>query len=610
VRAAVFFPMVLSVTAPAALERMPEPPAAAASGELATLFTEQWEFRLAEDPLFATNAVDHRYGARVPSMTAADFARREAFARAMVRRLQAVDAAALSTSERVSRDMLVRELTHELAGYAHGTYRIPMNADSGFQTDFADIPNRMPFRTVADYESYLARLTAFPKLVDQEIALMREGLASGFSLSRSVLDGLDGTMLAHVVPDPEKSVFWEPFRSFPVGVPEAERARLAAEGRRAIRDSIVPAYRKLAEFMQAEYVSKARKTIGASELPRGREYYAHLVRYYTTLDVTPEQVHAIGLAEVVRIRAEMEAVMKKTGFSGSFAEFLTYLRTDPRFYAPTAEELLERACALSKKADGSLPGLFGRLPRLPYTVEPVPAHLAPKYTGGRYVEAPADGTRPGIYWVNTYALDKRPLYTLPALTLHEAVPGHHLQVALSQELSGLPQFRRFSDVGAFGEGWALYAEWLGREAGFYDDPYAEFGRLTYEMWRACRLVVDTGLHSMGWSRQQAIDYLVSNTALSVHECTTETDRYISWPGQALCYKMGELKIRELRRRAETKMGERFDVRGFHDAVLANGMVPLPVLEAQVDAWIASTAGLAAPTANGTAPASAPPTRKP
>jgi uncharacterized protein (DUF885 family) len=320
-------------------------------------------------------------------------------------------------------------------------------------------------------------------------------------------------------------------------------------------------------------------------MPNGGRYYEHLLRYYTTLDLTPQRIHETGLAEVARIRAEMETVMRRTGFQGSFAEFLAFLRTDPRFYAKTPEALLEAACRIAKKADGSLPGLFGHLPRLTYAVEPVPAHLAPKYTGGRYVEAPADGTKPGIYWVNTYALDKRPLYTLEALTLHEAVPGHHLQVALSQELTGLPQFRRFSDVGAFGEGWALYAERLGREAGFYEDPYSDFGRLTYEMWRACRLVVDTGLHAKGWTRQQAIDYLVANTALSVHECTTETDRYISWPGQALCYKIGEMTIRRLRSRAEMELGPRFDLRGFHDAVLANGMVPMPVLEAQVESWI-------------------------
>ncbi len=570
------------------LASAPPVDAADAPKPLQTLFHEQWEFRLAEDPLFATNAGDLRYAARLPSMTPADFERREAFARRLRGQLEAVDPSTLSVSDRVSRDMLIRELTHEIAGYEFGTYRIPLNADSGFQTDFADIPNRMPFRNVADYENYLARLNAFPHLAAQEMALMRQGLAAGFSLSRAVLDGLDYTMLAHVVADPEKSVFYAPFRSFPPGVPASERTRLEAAGRRAIREAVVPAYRELADFIRTEYVAKARSSVGASELPRGREYYAHLVRYFTTLDVTPEKVHAIGLSEVARIRAEMEAVMRKTGFSGSFAEFLAFLRTDPRFYAKTPEELLGAACVFSKKADGSLPALFGRLPRLPYTVEPVPAHLAPKYTGGRYVEPPADGTRPGIYWVNTYALDKRPLYTLEALTLHEAVPGHHLQVALSQELTGLPQFRRFSDVGAFGEGWALYSEWLGREAGFYQDPYSDFGRLTYEMWRACRLVVDTGLHAMGWTRQQAIDYLVANTALSIHECTTETDRYISWPGQALCYKMGELKIRELRRKAETALGERFDVRGFHDAVLANGMVPLPVLEAQVGAWIAAS----------------------
>jgi len=588
----------LAVTAPS-VPAADAPPSAA----LQALFREQWDFRLAEDPLFATNAGDHRYGDRLPSMAPADFARREAFARSMLRRLEAVDAATLSTPDRVSREMLIRELTHEIAGYEFGTYRIPLNADSGFQTDFADIPNRNPFRNAADYEAYIARLNAFPRFASQEMALMRQGLAAGFSLSRSVLEGLDGTMQAHVVTDPEKSVFYVPFRAFPVGVPAGERVRLEAAGRRAISESVVPAYRALAEFMRDEYVKKARTSVGASDLPRGRDYYAHLVRYYTTLDVTPEQVHAIGLAEVARIHAEMEAVMRKTGFQGSFAEFLAFLRTDPRFYAPTAEELLKTACAISKKADGSLPALFGRLPRLPYTVEPVPAHLAPKYTGGRYVEPPADGTRPGIYWVNTYALDKRPLYTLEALTLHEAVPGHHLQVALSQELTGLPPFRRFSDVGAFGEGWALYSEWLGREAGFYQDPYSEFGRLTYEMWRACRLVVDTGLHAMGWTRQQAIDYLVANTALSVHECTTETDRYISWPGQALCYKMGELKIRELRKRAEAALGARFDVRGFHDAVLGNGMVPLPVLEAQVDAWIQTSASASAAAPAPAAPGS-------
>jgi uncharacterized protein (DUF885 family) len=557
------------------------------TAELRALFDEAWEFRLREDPLFATNAGDHRYDDRLPSMTPADFARRDAFARRTRERLLQFDPAALGTADRVSREMLLRELDHEIAGYEFGSYRIPLNADSGFQTDFADLPARMPFRTAKDYENYLARLREFPALVEQEIRLMRDGLQSGFSLSRGVLAGIDQTAQSHVVADPQQSVFFAPFRSFPSAVADADRARLADAGRRAIDAAVVPAYRSLAGFLRGDYAAKARASVGASELPNGRRYYEHLVRYYTTLELTPQQIHETGLAEVARIHDEMESVMRRAGFHGSFAEFLAFLRTDPRFYAKTPEELLSAACRIAKKADGSLPGLFGHLPRLTYAVEPVPAHLAPKYTGGRYVEAPADGTKPGIYWVNTFALDKRPLYTLEALTLHEAVPGHHLQVALSQELTGLPQFRRFSDVGAFGEGWALYAEHLGREAGFYEDPYSDFGRLTYEMWRACRLVVDTGLHAKGWTRQQAIDYLVANTALSVHECTTETDRYISWPGQALCYKIGEMAIRRLRSRAEAALGPRFDLRGFHDTVLANGMVPMPVLEEQVNAWIES-----------------------
>jgi uncharacterized protein (DUF885 family) len=361
---------------------------------------------------------------------------------------------------------------------------------------------------------------------------------------------------------------------------------LRAAGREAIAGAVVPAYRALLEFFTKEYLPGARATIGASELPDGRRYYAWLVRRYTTLDVTPEDVHAIGEREVSRIRGEMDGVIRDVAFQGRFADFLELLRTDPRFYAKTPEELLEKASRIAKRIDGALPSLFKRLPRQPYGVEPVPPDLAPKYTGGRYVGAPLDGTRAGTYWVNTYALETRPLYTLEALTLHEAVPGHHLQIALAKELEGLPAFRRYGYVNAFGEGWGLYSEHLGLEAGFYTDPYSNFGRLTYEMWRACRLVVDTGIHAMGWTRPQAIDYMAANTALSLHEITTEVDRYISWPGQALAYKMGELKIRELRAKAEEALGSRFDVRAFHDAVLANGSVPLGVLEEQIDAFIA------------------------
>ncbi len=557
------------------------------SAALQTLFDEEWQFRLKENPLFATYAGDHRYDALLPSMTPEDLARRAAHDRDTLAKLKAIDRGALSPSERVSADMMARELADSLSDYEFGAYRIPITSDSGFHTDFADLPDRMPFATTKDYENYIARLNAFPRYVAQEIALMRAGRDAGFTVPQVVFEGYEITMTTHVVTDPSKSVFFAPFRRFPPGVPEAERARLTEAGRRAVMDGAVQGYRTLFEFMRTDYVPRARATVGASAMPKGKAYYAFLVRRYTTLDVTPEQVHELGRQEVLRIRAEMDAAIAKTGFQGNFEAFLNMLRTDPRFYPKSGDELLKDASYIAKRMDGKLPSMFGKLPRLPYGIAPVPDHLGPKYTGGRYIPAPVGSTQAGEYWVNTFFLDKRPLYTLEALTLHEAVPGHHLQIALAQEMTGLPEFRRFSDVGAFVEGWALYAERLGLEAGFYTDPYSDFGRLTYEMWRACRLVVDTGLHAMGWTRAEAIDYLEGHTALSTHEVRTEIDRYISWPGQALCYKMGELKIRQLRREAEEALGPRFDLRAFHDVVLGNGAVPLPVLEEQVRAWVAA-----------------------
>ncbi len=560
------------------------------SAPLLALFDEEWQFRLKENPLFATYAGDHRYDALLPSMTPEDLARRAAHDRDTLAKLKAIDRGPLSASERVSADMLARELSDSISDYEFGAYRTPITSEGGFHTDFADLPDRMPFQTPKDYENYVARLNAFPRYVAEEIALMRAGRDAGFSVPQVVFDGYEVTVATHVVSDPGKSIFFEPFRHFPPGVPEADRARLTAAGRKAVLDGAAAGYKALFEFLRRDYIPHARSTIGASALPKGRPYYAYLVRRYTTLDVTPEQVNEIGRQEVLRIRAEMEAVVAKTGFQGNFVAFLNALRTDPRFYPKSPDELLKSAAYIAKRMDGKLPSLFGKLPRLPYGVEPVPDHLAPRYTGGRYIPAPVGSTQAGEYWVNTFFLDKRPLYNLEALTLHEAVPGHHLQIALQQEMTGLPEFRRFSEVGAFVEGWALYAERLGLEAGFYTDPYSDFGRLSYEMWRACRLVVDTGIHAMGWTRDEAIDYLENHTALSTHEIHTEVDRYISWPGQALCYKMGELKIRALRREAEEALGPRFDIRSFHDAVLANGAVPLPVLEQQVRAWVAARRG--------------------
>jgi len=561
--------------------------AASASVALGALADEVWEFRVREDPLLATAVGDHRFDDRLPSMSKVDLDRRHAYNLAALQRLTRIDREALSASERVSRDMLERELRDAVAEHGFGAWRMPWNADSGFHTGMAHMPAHVRLATTRDYENYIVRLRATPEYVRQQIHLLREGLTAGFVLPRAVLPSFDETIRAHVVEDARASVFYAPFTRFPAAVAEKDRERLRTAGLAAVREGPVAAYRALLDFYLAEYLPGARATTAAADLPRGAEYYAWLVKSFTTLELTPDEVHQIGRAEVARIRAEMDTVMRKTGFTGDFPAFLTFLRTDPRFYAKTPDELLKQAAWIAKRMDGKLPSLFGRLPRLPYTVEPVPAHIAPKYTAGRYVEPAMDGTRAGIYWVNTHALPSRPLYALEALTLHEAVPGHHLQIALQHELEGVPAFRRASGIGAFVEGWALYAERLGLEAGFYADPYSDFGRLTYEMWRACRLVVDTGLHAMGWSRQQAIDYLAGNTALSLHEVTTEIDRYISWPGQALGYKMGELKIRELRAYAEKELGPRFDLRAFHDAVLANGPVPLTTLEELIRAHVAT-----------------------
>jgi uncharacterized protein (DUF885 family) len=561
-------------------------PAAGPAADLDALLKEEWELRLRENPLQASGVGDHRYDDKLPSVAAGDRERRAKAEQTLLERASRIDRAALSPAERINYDMWRRELEDDLMRHRFGAHRIPILADTGFHISFADLPTRTQLGNVKDYESYIARLRAFPAYMDQQIANMREGLGAGFTQPQVILEGYEGTISAHVVDDVQKSVFMKPFARFPVGVPEAERGRLAEAGRAAVAEAVVPAYRRFLEFMTKEYIPGARQTTGASDLPNGRPYYDALVKSFTTLDVTPEQVHEIGKKEVARIEAEMQAVMKETGYTGDFASFLTFLRTDPRFYAKTPQELLKEASFIAKKMDAKLPSLFGTLPRLPYGVEPVPDPIAPKFTGGRYVPAPPGGMRAGTYWVNTYDLPSRPLYVLESLTLHEAVPGHHLQNALQREMTGLPDFRRFAQVGAFGEGWGLYSERLGLEAGFYEDPYSNFGRLTYEMWRACRLVVDTGMHAFGWSRQQAMDYLASHTALSLHEVRTETDRYIAWPGQALSYKMGELKIRELRARAEKELGTRFDIRAFHDAVLRNGPVPLTVLESEIDAFIA------------------------
>ena len=554
---------------------------------LHALFDRAWEVRLKEDPLFATSVGRHEYNHLLPSDTPADLKRRYENAKVTRTELMAIDRAKLPPVDVVNYDMFRERLDNAITGYELGDYEIPINADSGFHTEFARLAKDVPLKTVKDYENYIARLSAWPRFVREEIALMRQGLKRGMTVPRATLDGYDLSIATHVVDDPAKSVFWPPFEAFPSSVPASEHERLRNAGRTAVMEGAVAGYREFLDFFRKEYVPGSRTTLGATQLPNGSAYYRYKIREFTTLDLTPEQIHKTGLAEVERISKEMNVVMKKAGFEGDFAAFLQFLRTDPRFYAKTPEQLLERASRIAKRIDGKLPSLFKTLPRLPYTVEPVPPDIAPKYTTGRYVSAPQGSIQPGIYWVNTYKLESRPLYNMEALTLHEAVPGHHLQIALSRELGDLPNFRRFSYISAFGEGWGLYSEWLGLEAGFYTDPYDDFGRLSYEMWRACRLVVDTGIHAFGWTRRQAIDYMATRTALPLHEVHTEVDRYISWPGQALAYKLGELKIKELRKRAEQALGTRFDVREFHDMILGSGAVPLNVLEDNANRWIAA-----------------------
>lgn len=556
-----------------------------AATALHQLFDDEWQNRLQSGPLFATEAGDHRYNDRLDDVSIAAHDRREAKAREFLGRLHAIERDDLSAADRVNYHVFERLLKDRIAGYDFKTHLMPITNRSGFHTHFARLPEQVPLATVGDYENYTSRLREFNRYAGQHIELMRAGIASGHVLPRVVLVGYEPTIESHIVDQPEETLFYRPFEQFPSGVPASERARLAKAGAEAISTSVIPGYEALRDFMAAEYVPAARDAIGASNLPDGRAYYEYLVRRFTTLDVTPEEIHNAGLGEVARIRAEMKDVIDESGFDGSFQEFVRFLRTDPRFYVSEPDALMKEVALVLKKMDGQLPKLFGTLPRMPYGIKPVPDYIAPKTTTAYYNRPAGDGTRAGFYYVNCYDLASRPLYEVEALSLHEAVPGHHLQTAIQMELEDLPMFRRFNWVTAFGEGWALYAERLGLETGFYQDPYSDFGRLTYEMWRACRLVVDTGIHYLGWSRQRAIDFMAANSALTLHNITTEVDRYISWPGQALGYKVGELKIRELRSRAEQELGSGFDVRGFHDVVLGSGSVPLDVLEANVVAWI-------------------------
>ena len=558
-----------------------------ADRRFAQLAADDWAWRLAEFPQLATSVGDASHDDRLERVDAASRAARLARWRATREALAAIPLAEMSPAARIDRAVLEFQLQGFIAAAESHADRMPLNSDSSFYGPLVDLCDAQPLRDTADYRRFIARLADIPRFLREHVELLQEGLATGYTVPQVVLAGRDQPLAAiAALDDAEATPFWKPFADFPPGVAEAEQGGLRDAARRVIGEQALPAYRELLAFLRETYVPGARWTTAACDLPDGDAFYAAQIRQYTTLPLTAGEIHERGLREVARILAEMHDVMREARFDGDLAAFLRFLRTDAQFYARTPHELLAHASWIAKRIDGLLPKFFGTLPRQPYGVAPVPDDIAPFYTTGRYVPAPQPTGFAGTYWVNTHALPSRALYTLPALTLHEAVPGHHLQIALAAEQAGQPAFRRHGFVDAYGEGWALYAEHLGKEMGVYLTPYEQFGRLTYEMWRAARLVVDTGLHAKRWSREDARAYLLAHTALSEHEVATEVDRYISWPGQALSYKIGELTIRDLRTRAERRLGAAFDLRAFHDAVLALGSVPLGLLEEQVDAWIA------------------------
>ncbi|WP_127019940.1 DUF885 domain-containing protein [Rheinheimera mangrovi] len=565
--------------APAAL-------AATAAEQLQKVIDDHWQYSLQEDPISAGRMGLAGYNNRLPGVTATDRARRLKAEQALLQRLQAIDTKPLTDSDRVNHQLLGWVLRNSIQSNKLFLDRIPANTFYSFWSSALDASSGLSMPKVADYQDYIARINDFGRYFDENIANMRTGIKDGFVLPKIVVQGIAPTVRAQVYKDPTQSSLYEPFKTLPAAFSQSEQQQLQQAAKQAIQQTALPAFARLADFLEGDYMKAATESLAAEQLTEGKAYYRHTINTYVTQDMDPAEIHNIGLAEVKRIRTEMDALIKETGFKGSFSDFTKFLRTDPQFYAKTPKELLKEASYIAKRIDYRLPEFFGKLPRLPYGVVPVPAEIAPNYTTASYNPAAIGGTRGGAYWLNTDSLDQRPLYELVALTLHESVPGHHLQNALSQELENVPQFRRNLYLSAYGEGWGLYAERLGVEMGVYENAYQQFGRLSYEMWRACRLVIDTGIHSQGWSRQQALDFLSSNTSLSQANVRAEVDRYISWPGQALSYKMGEIKIRQLRAKAEQQLGAKFDLRAFHDALLANGALPLEILEAEMDRFIA------------------------
>lgn len=542
------------------------------------LYDQEWAWRTGQAGVSASGEAQPNNG-RLDQVDAKRQQERLAYWQKVMSQLDAIEPKELSPAQQVNYAIYREQIHNFIADQQFMQWQMPFNSDSAFWSELDDALGADSLHNESDYRRYVDRLGQVPAYFDQEIANMRAGLKRGFSVPQAVLAGRDVSIAAVAgVKDPTQTSFYEPLQHMPASIPAVTAAAIQADARAKINQDVIPAYQKLLAFFRTEYLPRARSTLAAEALPDGKNYYRQQIREYTTLDLDPDAIHQIGLEQVEKIHAQMLQAMHETGFKGSFADFLHFLRTDPQFYAKTPQELLDKTAWVAKEVDGQLGKFFAHLPRARFTIEPVPEAIAPYYTSGR--------GGPDVYLVNTYDLPSRPLYNMPALTLHESYPGHALQLELAEEARDQPAFRRNSYISAYGEGWALYSEFLGNEMGIYKTPYQRFGFLTYQMWRACRLVVDTGIHHLGWTRQQAIDYMTENTALSDREIANEVDRYISWPGQALSYELGYLKIMELRAKAEKALGPKFDLRAFHDTVLAIGSVPLPVLEQRIDRFIA------------------------
>lgn len=561
------------------------------SAKLAALFESAWDADMQDDPLEADYLGDHRFASRWPDLSPAAIEARYARYSKTLADLKRIDPQALSANERRNRDLFRREYESRLAAKPFKPWLYDYIRPRDGITALSETAELLPFATTQDYEDWIARLNGVSRYIDQLMGLLETGLREKRTQPREIMERIPPQLALQIPSDAEASPFFAPFARMPETIEPTDRERLIGAGGRAIDDVVVPAFRRFDRFFREQYLPASRASVGISDTPDGAAFYRDRIQFHTTTSMSSDEIHALGLAEVARIRAEMDGVIRKVGFRGSFAQFLEFLRTDPRFYYPTAQQLFDAYAVTAKKIDPELCKQFGKLPRTPYGVRAIPATSAPNTTTAYYNGPAVDGTRAGYYYVNLYRPEVRPKYEIEVLTVHEAVPGHHLQIALAMEQQDQPMFRRNADFTAYTEGWALYSEQLGESMGLYQDPYSKFGQLTYDMWRAVRLVIDTGMHAKQWPRQQAIDYFKANAAKTEADIVNEVDRYIAWPGQALAYKIGQREILRLRAKAQSDLGARFDVRRFHDVVLSTGAVPLDVLAADVDAWIVKERGV-------------------